>query len=102
MVAEDSVQGNREPGATNQTPTIICTQVWHWISSEFCPIKAIGKKRVTLFGLLDLGYLAELSPAGSPIMLKYSCITDGTQISSRSSWFGIHLNWEVVITKDFV
>jgi hypothetical protein len=101
MVAEDSLQGNREPGATNQTPATICIQVWHWISSE-CPIKAIGKKRVTLFGLLDLGYLAELSPAGSPIMLKYSCISDGTQISSRSSWFGIHLNWEVVITKGFV
>ena len=101
MVAEDSLQGNREPGATNQTPATICIPVWHWISSE-CLIKAIGKKRVTLFGLLDLGYLAELSPAGSPMMLKYSCITDGTQISSRSSWFGIHLNWEVVITKGFV
>ena len=101
MVAEGSVQSNREPGATDQTPALICIQVWHRISSE-CPIKTIGKKRVTLFGLLDLGYLAELSPAGSPIMLKYSCITDGTQISSRSSWFGIHLNWEVVITKGFV
>jgi len=101
MVAEGSVQSNREPGATDQTPALICIQVWHRISSAFCPIKAIGKKRKH-YGLLDLGYLAELSPAGSPIMLKYSCITDGTQISSRSSWFGIHLNWEVVITKGFV
>lgn len=49
-----------------------------------------------------IGHLPEPSPAGSAMMLKYSCITDGTQSSSWSCWFGIHLKRESVIIKGFV
>jgi hypothetical protein len=61
-----------------------------------------GRTGQVLAAARRLDYLAELPPAGSPIMFKYSCINDGTQISSRSSWLGIHLKRDVVITNGLV